>query len=235
LTMTTYHHGVRVVEINEGTRPIRTVQTGIVGGKRFDLRAHVGELLLVGRAEQLGPDNWQVRWTTWTNGQGKNLTLSGSPTSASARAVDMVANALVNRFTVAGGEASMLELVVENIVAVDDYAQVLKYLAARSFVKNLSVARLAGDELTLQISTTSSPEKFLQLLAIDSRLVESDRPRQRRSLPAREADVPATTEAGDFGARSMARIVDKGSIRDSDRPDISGEPSRVQHRHCERS
>ncbi|HHR6395128.1 TPA: hypothetical protein ACS73L_003893, partial [Providencia alcalifaciens] len=26
-----YHHGVRVVEINEGTRPISTVNTAIVG------------------------------------------------------------------------------------------------------------------------------------------------------------------------------------------------------------
>lgn len=26
-----YHHGVRVVEINEGTRPITTVSTAIVG------------------------------------------------------------------------------------------------------------------------------------------------------------------------------------------------------------
>jgi len=26
-----YHHGVRVIELNEGTRPIRTVETGIIG------------------------------------------------------------------------------------------------------------------------------------------------------------------------------------------------------------
>ncbi len=26
-----YHHGVRVVEINEGTRPIRTVATAVIG------------------------------------------------------------------------------------------------------------------------------------------------------------------------------------------------------------
>lgn len=26
-----YHHGVRVLEINEGTRPIRTVSTAVVG------------------------------------------------------------------------------------------------------------------------------------------------------------------------------------------------------------
>jgi phage tail sheath protein FI len=26
-----YHHGVRVIEINEGSRPIRTVSTAVVG------------------------------------------------------------------------------------------------------------------------------------------------------------------------------------------------------------
>ena len=29
--MSDYHHGVRVVEINEGTRPIRTVSTAVIG------------------------------------------------------------------------------------------------------------------------------------------------------------------------------------------------------------
>jgi phage tail sheath protein FI len=29
--MRDYHHGVRVIEINEGTRPIRTVSTAVVG------------------------------------------------------------------------------------------------------------------------------------------------------------------------------------------------------------
>src|SRR5450830_1576324 len=28
---TDYHHGVRVVEVNEGTRPIRTVSTAVIG------------------------------------------------------------------------------------------------------------------------------------------------------------------------------------------------------------
>ena len=26
-----YHHGVRVIEINDGTRPIRTVSTAVIG------------------------------------------------------------------------------------------------------------------------------------------------------------------------------------------------------------
>ena len=28
---TEYHHGVRVIEINEGVRPIRTISTAIIG------------------------------------------------------------------------------------------------------------------------------------------------------------------------------------------------------------
>jgi len=28
---TDYHHGVRVIEINEGTRPIRTIETAVIG------------------------------------------------------------------------------------------------------------------------------------------------------------------------------------------------------------
>lgn len=31
MPVTSYHHGVRVVEINEGTRPIRTVSTAVIG------------------------------------------------------------------------------------------------------------------------------------------------------------------------------------------------------------
>jgi phage tail sheath protein FI len=29
--MADYHHGVRVIELNEGTRPIRTVSTAVIG------------------------------------------------------------------------------------------------------------------------------------------------------------------------------------------------------------
>ncbi|EWH00563.1 hypothetical protein [Halomonas sp. BC04] len=28
--MPSYHHGIRVIEINEGTRPIRTVATAVI-------------------------------------------------------------------------------------------------------------------------------------------------------------------------------------------------------------
>jgi len=176
------------------------------------------KLVLVGRAEQLGPDEWQVRWSSWGGGvsrsNSKNLTLSGSLESVTAPAIDMIANALVNQFTVAGGEAGTLELVVDNIAAVSEYAALLTYLSSRSYIDDVSVAGIRGDELSLRITTTGSAEKLMQLLAIDSRLVESTRPRKlapsprsaQPSLPSLPGESPP--EYGSRTAISVPAIAD---------------------------
>jgi len=108
-------------------------------------------------------------------------------------------NTLVNRFTVAGGEAGTLELVVENISAVKDYAELLKYLSSRSYIENVNVGGLRGDELSLRVTTTGSAEKLMQLLAVDSRLVRSTR---TRSLPSSSAPAPAP----EYGARTAISV-----------------------------
>lgn len=47
-----YHHGVRVVEINEGSRPIRTISTAVIGMVCTADDADVAALLLL-RGEAL--------------------------------------------------------------------------------------------------------------------------------------------------------------------------------------
>ena len=171
------------------------------------------ELMLVGRAQQVGPEEWQVRWTSWGSGSSsQNLNLTGSTERATTQAIDKVVNTLVNRFTVAGGEAGTLELVVENISAVKDYAELLKYLSSRSYIENVNVGGLRGDELSLRVTTTGSAEKLMQLLAVDSRLVRSTR---TRSIPSSSAPAPepgpgsepgtASTEF-EYGARTAISV-----------------------------
>lgn len=142
------------------------------------------DLLLVGRAEQLGPDDWQVRWTSWSEGQRRTLNLTGSLQSVSAPAMDMIADAQAQRFTVAGGKGSSLELIVENISALEDYAQVLKYLGSLGYIDKVDVSGLHSDELSLMINTTSSADNFSRLLQKDGRLLPSTRTARQRSLPA---------------------------------------------------
>jgi len=133
------------------------------------------QLQLVGRAEQLGPENWQVRWTTWADGQGRNLNLAGDLASVSTRAIDMVVDPQVRRFTVAGGAGSTLEVVVERVSAIDDYAQVLKYLGSLGYIDKVDVSSLRADELTLFVTTASDVDRFAQLLKSDGRLLPSTR------------------------------------------------------------
>ena len=172
------------------------------------------DLMLVGRAEQSGPGEWQVRWSSWGSGTGnssrQNLSLSGSPERASTRAVDRVVDALVNQFTVAGGEAGTLELVVENIEEVRDYAELLKYLSSRSYIENVQVEGLHGDELNLRVTTTGSADKLLQFLAIDSRLIRSTRTQSRNGPTTGSAPgvIDGNTEYGARDAISVPKIAD---------------------------
>lgn len=153
------------------------------------------QLLLVGRAEQLGPESWRVRWTSWSDSQRRNLNLSGGLASVSEAAIDMVVDPQVRQFTAAGGAGSTLELVIGNIGAVDDYAQVLKYLGSLGYIETVDVRSLRDDELTLVINTASDMEKLGQLLAVDGRLTPSTRaPSPPRPNPSpRPFDLPAQT------------------------------------------
>lgn len=154
------------------------------------------ELQLVGRAEQLGPESWQVSWTSFAKGQGRNLNLSGDTVGVSTRAVDMVVDPQVQRFTVAGGVGGILELVVGRISAVDDYAQVLKYLGSLGYIEKVDVSSLRADELTLLINTNSDADKFSRLLESDGRLLPSTRSsRTLGPLESQQGVVPVTVVA----------------------------------------
>jgi len=180
-------------------------------------RASDAELMLVGRVQDTGAGDWQVRWTSWNGGKPRNSNKTGLPEVVATPGIDTIADALVNQFTVAGGEAGLLELVVENVNAVDDYAKLLQYLDALSYVESVSVGSLAGDELTLQVRTASTAEKFMRFLAVDSRLVASTRPRAARSLPTTDAnsrvvDLSAAGADRELGSRSA---IAQGEIADS--------------------
>ncbi len=166
------------------------------------------DLQLVGRAEQLGPDNWQVRWTTWTSGQGRNLNLSGDLANVSTRAIDMVVDPQVRRFTVAGGAGSTLELVVERVSAVDDYAQVLKYLGSLGYVEKVDVSSLRADELTLLINTASDADKFASLLKSDGRLLPSTRTnRSSQNLGPISSQPPVESASEPGSSAGTANVI----------------------------
>ena len=130
-------------------------------------------MVLAGRAERIGEDNWQVRWTSWVDGNPRRLSLNGSPSNVAFAPVDQVTDALVSRFTVAGGEVGILRLQVSAIDSVADYGGVLRYLESLSYVDNVTLVGVNSGGLELDVATSSSAAKFMELLAIESRLQQA--------------------------------------------------------------
>jgi len=143
------------------------------------------QTMLVGQVEQLAIDDWRVRWTSWIDGEARSLSLSGSPSNVSHAPVDMVTDALASRFTVAGGELGMLRLQVSDVASVADYGGVLRYLESLSYVDNVTLVGVNAGTLELAVTTSSTAEKFMELLAIESRLLQ--RPVGFNASPANPA------------------------------------------------
>ena len=141
-------------------------------------RALGASLVLAGRAEALGPDlvpgaepeDWRARWVTWLDDEPRRLSLAGPPDQVGAPVVDSLADALANRFTVAGGQRGVLRVRVDRIGSVADYAAVLSYLMGLSYVDSTQVVSLQGDQLVLDVATGSGAAQFLDLLGVDNRL-----------------------------------------------------------------
>ena len=143
------------------------------------------QISLLGRAERLDSDSWSVRWSAYQDGRPQRLRLSGGLANVALAPVDLIADALVAQFTVAGGSVGNLALEVDGIRSVASYGGVLSYLGGLSYVSEVSVRELRGSRLLLDVTTGSDAAKFLQLLAVDARLI------------AREAPALAGTPAAD--------------------------------------
>jgi hypothetical protein len=143
------------------------------------------ELMLIGRAEQLDADNWRVSWTSWNQGESRNISRAGSAAVVAKAPIDLVTDALVRRFTVAAGQAGILRVRVRGIDSIGDYAALLDYLGGLSYVQGVNVVSLVAPDLVVDIATGTDGQRFMELLKIESRLVA-----QAQEPGARGAYVP---------------------------------------------
>jgi phage tail sheath protein FI len=91
---TDFHHGVRVIEINEGIRPIRTIATAIIG--------------LVGTADEADPETFPLDTPVLITNVFSAIGKAG-PTGTLGRALDAIADQatpIIVAVRVASGEGS---------------------------------------------------------------------------------------------------------------------------------
>jgi len=132
------------------------------------------EAVLGGRLYQSTPSQWAGRWLLIFNGEA--ISFSTPPTAiekSASEAMAKVASIMVKRYAIdtATGNAQQVKLAVQGINNLDDYAQVQRYLQDFTIVRDVAVSDVAGDRLTLAVTTEGEWEKLKGLIALDNRLL----------------------------------------------------------------
>ncbi len=156
--------------IDVSTRAIE--QSDFAGLSAYSLR-YQAELIAAGKITGT-PGNLAGRWLMKLANRTRILTARGADAAqVGSQLADKLADMLAARFAVVG-TAGEIKVLVAGVSNPRQYAQLLQYLGSLAFVDDTSVTALAGGKLTLALQTQASQDKFLQLLAVDGRLVPED-------------------------------------------------------------
>ena len=95
----------------------------------------------------------------------------------SSLAADLVGNVLASHYGVISSDVSEKPLMqVENINQLDDYAAVTRYLKGLTAVRDVSVYKVAGSEMTLELSIDGTVAQLVDALALGRNLNKTGEP-----------------------------------------------------------
>jgi len=132
------------------------------------------ELVLVGRVQPLA-DGWLGRWTTWLDGAEVSVAVeTAAAAEQGRRAVDFVADELVQRYAVLGRDSGAVTLGVAGLRGPADYGALMAYLRRLEYVDDLHVQGLVGDRIELTLVTRAGPAQLRRLFADEGRLLADE-------------------------------------------------------------
>ena len=122
-------------------------------------------LLGHGRAQPLG--RWITEWELWLAEGKRSFSFeTATPEEGAARAVDALADGLMDRLAVLGREARPVELEVRGIDTVADYAGLMRRLGELEFIDRVELLVAAPTTTTLRVTTRSTRSRLAELLAV---------------------------------------------------------------------
>ena len=143
--------------------------------------------MLVTRTDTIMPGTANLRWQIVFNSSTQEMTGSAE------EGPNLAAEVLSRYYAASSKESAALLMEVSGVDNLNAYAHTINYLSSLLMVRNVSVASLQGDVLSVRLDLRGSPEALRRALAVDQRLVEVVAPAiEATSTPAGNATTMLT-------------------------------------------
>ncbi|MBV1876697.1 MAG: DUF2066 domain-containing protein [Pseudomonadales bacterium] len=127
--------------------------------------------VLTARIQRFETGEWHAYWSYRIEGQWQAFAnVAFTATDLVAGIADVLTNALAARYAIDSSRSSV-ELRVENIASLGDYAALMKYLRSLNPVLDIGVTELDGNQIVLQLSTEGRTSQLIELIQLDEKMV----------------------------------------------------------------
>lgn len=168
-------------------------------------------LVLTGRLRQVAADHWEARWTLYEGGEARVLTATGgSAGQAVGAGVGQVVDLLADRYAPLGaaGGPELVNLRIEGLVGVQDYARVLQLVGQREVVERVAVRGAERDSVLLEVYARGGREALSQVLDLVRGLERQPDPLPPQPQPRLPEPVTAPPLVPEAPAGGGAPVVD---------------------------
>ena len=129
------------------------------------------DVVLTGRMVAASSGQWVGRWSYRIDGAWHGFeNRAFDETTLLSELVDQLASALSARYAIDSSRA-VVQVEVENVQNLADYAGVLAYFGGLTPVLNSAVNRLVGSRLSLSLSTEGQRQQLVETIELDEKLV----------------------------------------------------------------
>lgn len=163
------------------------VRFGDVWGGFFDSvqtasTRYNADAVLIGRLQRQS-GGWLARWTLFDRDQVRQWSQNTNDLNEAAQTgVNGLADALAARYAErSGAQSDRVQVRIDDVRSLDDYAQVSKFLRSREFVSEARLLGVDGDRARFELQLRGSPQLLQRSLRLWQRLAQV---------------APTTTDAG---------------------------------------
>jgi len=126
---------------------------------------------LSARIQKSDSGQWSASWSYRVDGEWSSFSnIAPSVTDLVSGIVDLLADSLAARYAL-DSSRSIIELRIDQIDSLSDYAEVTRYLESLTPVLDSSVTEVRGTEVLFRLSTEGQTAQLIKIIEFDEKMM----------------------------------------------------------------